>query len=86
MRTWVVVADNSRARIFTAEKAASPLTEVRDLTYPEARLHEGDLVTDKSGRDRNPGTGAHGLGNEATHKRIQEALHRRLADLSRPAA
>jgi protein required for attachment to host cells len=41
---------------------------VRDLTYPEARLHEGDLVTDKSGRDRNPGTGAHGFGNEASHK------------------
>jgi protein required for attachment to host cells len=68
MTTWVLVADNSRARFFAAEKAASPLTEVRDLTYPEARLHEGDLVSDKSGRDRNPGTGAHGFGTESAHK------------------
>ncbi|MEA3277051.1 MAG: host attachment protein [Pseudomonadota bacterium] len=69
MTTWVLVADNSRARFFAAEKAASPLIEVRDLTYPEARLHEGDLVTDKNGRDRNPGTGAaHGFGTESAHK------------------
>lgn len=68
MTTLVLVADNSRARFFTAEKAASPLMEIRDLTYPEARLHEGDLVTDKSGRDRNPGMGAHGFGNESARK------------------
>lgn len=69
MTTWVLVADNSRARFFSANKATSPLEEVRDLTYPEARLHEGDLVTDKGGRDRNPSTGgAHGLGTESAHK------------------
>ena len=69
MTTWVLVADNCRARFFAAEKVASPLEEVRDLTYPEARLHEGDLVTDKGGRDRNSSTGgAHGLGTESTHK------------------
>jgi protein required for attachment to host cells len=67
MKTWVLVADNSRARFFAAEKAASPLQEVRDLLYPEARLREGDLVTDKPGRDRNPGTGAHGVGDDS-HK------------------
>jgi protein required for attachment to host cells len=68
MTTWVLVADNSRARFFAAEKAASPLQEVRDLLYPEARLREGDLVTDKPGRDRNPGTGAHGFGSDDPHK------------------
>jgi protein required for attachment to host cells len=68
MTTWVLVADNSRARFFAAEKAASPLQEVRDLLYPEARLHEGDLVTDKPGRDRSAGSGAHGVGTDASHK------------------
>jgi len=68
MTTWVLVADNSRARFFAAEKASGPLQEVRDLLYPEARLHEGDLVSDKPGRDRNPGAGAHGLSSDATHK------------------
>jgi len=67
MTTWVLVADNSRARIFSVEKATSPLQEIRDFTHPEARLHEGDLVTDKSGRDRGPSS-AHGIGADHVHK------------------
>jgi protein required for attachment to host cells len=67
MITWVLVADNSRARIFSAEKPAAALREIRDLTHPEARLHEGDLVSDKSGRDRGP-AGAHGVGSDQVHK------------------
>lgn len=67
MAIWVVVADNSRARFFTAEKSASPLIEMRDMTNPEARLHEGDLVSDKGGRDRGM-AGAHALGTESEHK------------------
>jgi protein required for attachment to host cells len=67
MTTWVLVADNSRARIFSVEKATSPLQEIRDFTHPEARLHEGDLVTDKDGRDRGP-SAAHGMGSEHVHK------------------
>ena len=67
MTTWVLVADNSRARIFSAEKPASALLEIRDLTHPEARLHEGDLVTDKGGRDQGP-AGAHGVSHEQAHK------------------
>jgi protein required for attachment to host cells len=30
-------------------------------------LHEGDLVTDKAGRDKGP-AGGHGVGNERAHK------------------
>lgn len=68
MPTWILVADNCRARIFVAEKAAGPITEIRTLAYPEGRLHEGDLVTDKGGRDRNPSAGAHGFSVGAEHK------------------
>jgi protein required for attachment to host cells len=59
---WVLVADAYRARFFVAERPASPLSELHDLASPEARMHEGDLVTDKGGRDRNPKVGGHGLG------------------------
>jgi protein required for attachment to host cells len=52
MSIWVLVADNSRARIFTTDKPAGALTEVRDLTHPEARLHGVDLITDKPGQDK----------------------------------
>jgi protein required for attachment to host cells len=68
MTTWVLVADNSRARFFAAERVTGPLLEIRDFLYPEARLREGDLVSDKPGRDRNPSSGAHGLGTEGSHK------------------
>ncbi|MBK1700532.1 host attachment protein [Thiococcus pfennigii] len=75
MPTWVLVADNSRARLFSAEKPASPLIEFRDLTSPEGRLHEGDLVTDKRGRDQNPASGTlHGLDPSTTRK--QDAAER----------
>ncbi len=67
MTTWVLVADNGRARFFAADKAKGPLREVRDLVHPEARLRTGELVTDRPGRDRNPGTGGHDVG-EDTHK------------------
>jgi protein required for attachment to host cells len=65
---WVVVADSSRARIFSAEKPASQLVEIETLAHPQARLHESDLVSDRSGRDRNPGSMSHGMGNEAETK------------------
>ncbi len=68
MPTWILVADNSRARIFAAKKAAGSIEEVSTLTFPEARLHEGDLTTDKGGRSHAPGAGAHGINGEEMHK------------------
>jgi protein required for attachment to host cells len=69
MTTWVLVADTYRARVFGAERPASPLSELRDLASPEARLHEGDLVSDRGGRDANPmAGGGHGLGDNRSHK------------------
>jgi len=65
MTTWVLVADNSRARFFAAEKAKGPLREVQDLVHPQARLRAGDLVTDRPGRDRNPGVGGHDVGEDS---------------------
>ena len=68
MPTWVLVADNSRARIFVADKARSPLTEIRTLAFPEARLHGGDFVRDKGGRGRAQGSGGHGVNVGDAHK------------------
>jgi protein required for attachment to host cells len=66
----VVVADASRARVFTAEKPAGPLNEIETLSNPEARLHEGDLVSDRGGRDSNGGGSSHGYNtaNGAKHE------------------
>ncbi|MBK1654012.1 host attachment protein [Allochromatium vinosum] len=68
MPTWILVADNSRARLFAAEKPADPLIEISTLAFPEGRLHEGDLTTDKAGRGQALGAGAHGVNGEEGHK------------------
>lgn len=71
--TWVVVADTSRARFFSADKPAGTLVEIQTLTHPASRLHEGDLVSDRPGRDRNSGAGSHDVGTE-TEAKEEEAI------------
>jgi len=51
MTTWVVVADSSRARIYVQDKPGGALTESEDLIHAGSRLHAGDLVSDRQGRD-----------------------------------
>jgi protein required for attachment to host cells len=57
--TWILVADNSRARIFTAETPASPLQEIEALAHAEARLHDRDLTTDLPGKIKGEGGVGH---------------------------
>lgn len=61
-KIWVVVADASRARIFSAEKPADGLTEIEAFSNPEGRLHEGDLVSDRGGRISSGEGARHGYG------------------------
>ena len=66
--TWIVVADACRARFFSADKPAGPLQEIKTLSNPQARLHEGDLVSDRSGRDSGRDGASHGFGNANSAK------------------
>ncbi len=77
----VVVADASRARVFTADKPAGPLSEIETLSNPEARLHEGDLVSDRGGRDTHGGGSSHGYGTGNAAK--EEAANRFAAEVCR---
>ena len=49
-KTWVVVAESSRAKIFELEKRNSPLIELHGLAHTPSRLHEQDLTSDLPGR------------------------------------
>ena len=49
-KTWIVVADSSHARIFYACNRVQPLTPVTELSFPEARLREQDIYSDRPGR------------------------------------
>ncbi|MGM0435418.1 MAG: host attachment protein [Pseudomonadota bacterium] len=46
----IVVADASRARLFTTDSPKGDFKEVDTLINPEARLHDSDLTTDRPGR------------------------------------
>ncbi len=48
--TWILVADSSRARLFKADKARAPLTEIEGFDHPDCRARTQDLISDRQGR------------------------------------
>jgi protein required for attachment to host cells len=48
--TWIVVANNTQARIFTAQTPSSPLEEIEGFAHTENRLHDREMTTDLPGR------------------------------------
>ncbi|MDH5472348.1 MAG: host attachment protein [Gammaproteobacteria bacterium] len=72
--TWVIVADSSRARIFTAETSTSSLQEIETLAHPEGRLHDKEIVSDLPGKVKGNGTGGHAYQDEVTPKE-QEVIN-----------
>lgn len=60
---WIVVADNSHARIFTLDDPAGGLLMVDTLEHPEAREHSRDINADRPGRAfDSKGAGRHAMG------------------------
>lgn len=57
--TWILVADNTRARIFTADTPSSPLEEIEDYSHSEGRLHDREITTDLPGKIKSVGAGGH---------------------------
>jgi len=58
--TWLVVADNSKARIFKVDSRMGPIEEIESIVHTEARLHEQDMTSDLPGRGNSNGSGAGG--------------------------
>jgi protein required for attachment to host cells len=44
---WVVVADQSRARIFAMDSPSAPLREIEDLLHPAGRQRAQELKSDR---------------------------------------
>ncbi len=59
--TWILVADSTRARIFTADTPSSELQEIEGLTHNEGRLHDRELTTDLPGRIKSSDGSGHAL-------------------------
>ena len=49
MTAWVLVADSSRATLFSADKAMSPLKQISSFSHPESRAKTQDLISDRHG-------------------------------------
>ncbi len=82
MKTLVLVAESSRARIFLMEKKGLPLREIEDLNHSESREHAANMGSDRPGRAfDSAGQGRHAMGKESEAKH-QEAIHfaRQIAD------
>lgn len=76
-KTWILVADSSRARIFLADTASSPLAELETFTHPASRQHEQDITSDLPGKQNGRGLNgsfAHAMSQETDPKR-QEAIN-----------
>lgn len=60
---WIVVADNSSARIFTVDDPHGDLQQIGMLEHPQAHEHARDLNADRPGRSfDSKGEGRHAMG------------------------
>jgi len=69
--TWILVANNTEARIFTTDTPSSPLEEIKDFVHTENRLHDREMTTDLPGKIRS-GEGGHAF-EQATDPKKHEA-------------
>ena len=86
-KLWVVVADQSKARIFTVADPRGALLDVGVLEHPEARDLEQTLTSDRPGRSFDSmGQGRHAMGSTVEPGK-QESIRfaKRVADHVRTA-
>jgi len=86
-KLWVVVADQSKARIFTVADPRGALLDVGKLEHPQAREHEQTLTSDRPGRSfDSKGQGRHAMGSSVDPAR-QETIYfaKQVADHVRAA-
>lgn len=82
MSHMIVVADSSRARIFTSDSAHSSLNEIETMAHPEGRMHEQNMVSDQPGKDAGKGGSGNHAYQEIIEPKKQEMIvfAKRLAD------
>lgn len=77
-KTWIVVAEGSRARVLSARNAVQPLVEILDFEFPEGRLRDQDIHTDRPGSTREI---THGGRSAMEPRDIREQQHSAFARL-----
>jgi protein required for attachment to host cells len=82
--TWVLVADEGRARILEMRKAGADLAEIEEMTDPAAHAHDADFRHDAfprrgGGGEMRMGSDAVGSGGEDKLDHEAELFARRVA-------
>jgi len=72
-KVQILVADASRARVFTVESPKGELQELQTFVNPEGRLHARDLTTDRAGRQQTPMADSRSAMDETTEPKDVEA-------------
>src|ERR1700730_19016888 len=79
--TWILFADASNARLYQSQARGRDLSLWRELSHPESRAKEMDLVTDQPGRVRQSRSPARPALEYTPHKKIEaDRCARQLAD------
>jgi hypothetical protein len=81
---WALVANASRARVFTVDRSAGRLTEIADFVHPAARM-AGAALGDERGGHSERGTADGGAGGAAFEPRT-DRRHKELAGFARELA
>lgn len=70
----IVVADSTRARIFTADSIHSSLDEIETMAHPEGRTHQQNLVSDMPGKNAGKGGGGDHSFQEKVEPKREEMI------------
>lgn len=83
MNTWILVADESRARLFLAGASDGEIEEVAAMEHPEGRAHGRQLTRDEpDGSHTGVGGVHHGFEPRTpVHEKVASEFARELADL-----
>jgi protein required for attachment to host cells len=80
MSTWTVVGNGTAVRIFTSN-AEEDFSEIRTLTNPANRLHEGELQSDRYGRSENSSGRAESYEEPGSRKHERDQFAEQVAEL-----
>jgi protein required for attachment to host cells len=80
--TWILFADASNARLYQSQAPAHDLSLLRELSHPESRAKEMDLVSDQPGRVRQSRSSARPALEYTPHRKVEaDRFARQLADV-----
>jgi len=82
MKSTIVVADSTRARIFNADSTNSVFKEIETMAHPEGRMHEQNMTSDSPGK----GSGKGGGGDHSYQEKMEPKEHEIVVFAKRIAA